>query len=72
MEQARIPPSWRAEDEFQEKLTLVAALWGGEAWRPVQTRKDHEDLFGAGIVEGEICYVYDKGPSWGDSLRLGW
>lgn len=49
------------EEEFEERLACLNALYGSSCdgahhLTPVESRKDHIDVFGAKIEEGEIYY----------------
>jgi hypothetical protein len=57
--------------DVDELLGRFNALFGGwNEWRPTSARKEHQDLFGEVICDGEIYYKRQMGPAWDDVIKL--
>ena len=59
------------DDEIRElvnKLNAVTGIWA--QWKWTRARKDHTDLFGEPIEEGEQYLNRVTGPGWGEDVKM--
>jgi hypothetical protein len=58
--------------EVNKVLDTFNALFPGRPWKHTSARKEHVDLFGEVIKNGEIYYQQHVGAGWGDFDELMW
>ena len=56
--------------EVNKVLDTFNALFPGQPWKHTSARKEHVDLFGEVIKNGESYYRRHVGAGWGDVVRL--
>lgn len=60
-----------SDDELQAYVKLLNTLYyPSDEWRLVRARKDHDDLFGDQISEGEFYYKREYGAAWDDVIKV--
>jgi hypothetical protein len=58
-------------EEFDDMLDKLNALNPSAfPWQRTKARKEHEDLFGETIRDGEIYIKRQVGAGWGDDIKL--
>ncbi len=59
------------EEELSKNIDLLNALLNPyREWRYTTAKKDHEDLFGVTIKEGEGYFKRDYGQAWDDVIKM--
>lgn len=59
------------EADFKKAFAAFNALAAyDEQWQPTTARKDHEDIFGKRIRDGELYYKRQIGPAWDAVIKV--
>jgi hypothetical protein len=58
-------------EEFDDMLDKLNALNPSAfPWQRTNARKEHKDLFGEAIRDGEVYFKRQVGAGWGDDIKL--
>jgi hypothetical protein len=59
------------DDALYEMVSRLNTLFPESApWRPIKARREHNDLFGNVIGDGDVYYGRQVGAGWDDAIRL--